>query len=315
MLAAGCALAGTAAGQMFFGLARAQQAGAQPAALAMTMAFMAGNRARFDNDKFTRKALPLLREIYGGSVERIELRTAATSAGGVPPSILATTTMWIVDVPAFSQKLGAHAERINKELDAVSRGNRQVTVDRIALELGDPRASVSQGDEIFSLFYPSSPPPMIPMPGRGGMPGGRAGGAPGGSRGAAAGGGPARGGGSTPAARGPAGEAPPQGEGAPARPPGPAAPTFDAGIFLDEYLPKLYAAYGEEAVRRLEATLGQDQGGQKATYVGAYHLVIRNRRAFDGKSGSVFGGMQQDAAKFTNIMIPSIANMRVSAIA
>jgi hypothetical protein len=275
VLAATChALAGTAAGQMLAGLARAQDAASRPpAALSMTVLFPGGGRAKFDADKYVRKHLPLLKEIYGGSVERIEVRTAASSSTGMPPAMLAMSTMWILDVPAFGQRLAANAERINKDLDAASRGNRLVTVERVALELGEPRGTVSQGDQVFSLLYPAKPMAMGPLPaGRGGPP--------------------------------------PRGGGGP-----PPETTFDTRYFVEEYLPRLYALYGEEAVRRLEATLGQDQGGQKATYVGAYHLLIRDRGAFDRKSGSVFTELQQDAGRLTNIMIPMLADMRVNAIA
>jgi hypothetical protein len=263
---AGCALAGSAAGQMLFGVARAQQAAAQPTAagLCMTMLFMNSNRAKFDTDKYIRMHLPLLTEVYGDSVERIELRTTAGSAMGVPSAILASTTLWIRDVPGFGQKLAANAERINKDLDSVSRGTRLVQVDRIALELGEARGGVSQNDDVFSMFYPSKPMVMGPRPGRGG--------------------------------------------------PEVAEHTFDTRYFLDVYLPKLYSMFGSSAVRRLEATLGQDQGGQPATHRAAFHLMVRDRTEYESRAGSVFSEMQKDAGKFTNIIVPLLANMRVNAI-
>jgi hypothetical protein len=93
----------------------------------------------------------------------------------------------------------------------------------------------------------------------------------------------------------------------------PAAPRFDPAFFVDTYLPKLYSLYGAGAVRRLEATLGVDQGGQKATHVGAYHLWVRDRKDYDRRQGSVFTEMQKDSAQFTTIF-PLIADMRVSAV-
>lgn len=261
---AGYAVAGTAVGQMLMAAAHAEETPVAPPGLCMTMLFMSGAKAKLDTDKYTKKHLPLLREVYGDSVARIELRTSTGSAMGVPSALLGTSTLWIQDVPAFSQKLGANAERINKDLDSVAKGNRLVQVDRIALELGDARSEVTQNDHVFSMFYPSAARPM-----RGGPP--------------------------------PAGGAP-------------AAPAFDAAHFVDAYLPKLYSLYGANAVRRLEATLGQDQGGQKATHVGAYHLMIRDRGDFDGKMNGVFSQMQKDAGKFTTIF-PMLADMRVNAIA
>lgn len=254
---AGYALAGTAAGQMLLGVARAQDAAPPPAALCMTMLFMSGARAKFETDKYIKRHLPLLREVYADSVERIEVRTTAGAAMGVPPAILASVSLWIRDVAGFSQRLAANAGRINQDLDGVSRGNRLAQVDRVALELGEARDSVSQNDHVFSVFYPSS----IPARGQ------------------------------------------------------PAEASFDARYFIEAFLPKMYALYGSNIVRRVEATQGQDQGGEKAANVAAYHLVIRDRNAWDGKATSVFGEMQKDAGKFTNIMVPLLADMRVNAVA
>ncbi len=266
---AGYAVAGTVAGQMLTAVARAQDAAAPAGSsgLCMTMLFMAGARTKFETDKYIKKHLPLLKEVYGDSVERIELRTSAGSAQGVPSALLATSTLWIRDVAGFSQKLGANAERINKDLDGAAKGNRLVQVDRIALELGDARTDVAQNSHVFSMFYPAA---SRPMGGRGG---------PGGPGGAAA-----------------------------------SEPTFDARYFVEVYLPKLYSLYGASAVRRVEATLGQDQGGQKAAHLGAYHLMIRDRSDYDRKSGSVFSEMTKDSGKFTTIF-PMLADMRVNAIA
>lgn len=259
---AGGALAGTAAAQMLGAVAMAQQPASSPAAgLCMSMLFLNNAKAKFEADKYTQKHLPMLRDLYGDSVERIELRTSTGSAMGVPSALLATATLWIRDVPGFSQKLAASAERINKDLDGLAKGNRMVQVDRIVLEVGEGRAEVPLNSQVFSMYYPAA------AMGPGGAPGGA----------------------------------------------GDAAPRFDADYFVQVYLPKLYSLYGSNAVRRVEATLGLEQGGQKPTHVGAYHLLIRDRGAYDEKSRAVFSEMQKDAGKFTTIF-PMLADLRLTAV-
>lgn len=164
---AGCAIAGTAASRMLAAVARAQDAPGAPGgtALCMTMQFTAGAKSRFEADKYIKKHLPLLKDVYGDSVERIEVRTSNASTQGIPPSILATSTLWIRDVPGFSQKLGANAERINKDLDSAARGNRLVQVDRITWETGDARSAVPQDCDVISVFYPAASRPRRAMPG------------------------------------------------------------------------------------------------------------------------------------------------------
>jgi hypothetical protein len=81
------------------------------------------------------------------------------------------------------------------------------------------------------------------------------------------------------------------------------------------FLPKLYSLHGSNAVRRLEATVGMDQGGQKAAQTAAYHLYIRDRDAYDRVSQSAFGEMQKDATQFSQGIFPFFADMRITAIA
>src|SRR5262245_3714480 len=110
LAAAGQAAAGTMLATALVPVAGAEEA-AQPQAapsLCLSMVFLNDAKAKFDADRYTRKHLPLLRKIYGNSVERIELRTAQAASPGMPPSpLLATTHVFISDVRGFSQALGA----------------------------------------------------------------------------------------------------------------------------------------------------------------------------------------------------------------
>jgi hypothetical protein len=93
-----------------------------------------------------------------------------------------------------------------------------------------------------------------------------------------------------------------------------AAASFDTRYFTEAILPKLFSLYGSNAVRRLEATVGMDQGGQKAAQTAAYHLYIRDREAYDKASQTAFGEIQKDAVQFSQGIFPFWADMRVTAI-
>jgi hypothetical protein len=274
LAAAGCIAAGPVAGQ---GLAVAHAGqvaapAASGAAICLTMLFESDPKARFDRDKYTKKHLPLLHDVYGDSVERIELRAPASSGMGPPPALLAATLLYIRDVPAFSQKLAANADRINKDLDSLAQGNRLVQPDRIVLSLGDARSEVPANTDVFSLYFRAMPAGFAATP----VPDG----------------------------------GPPSAAGVSASTP---APGFDTRFFVESYLPKLHAMYGADALRRLEATIGMDQGGRKATQIAAYHLFIRDRKAYDTASRTVFTEMQQDGGKLMQGLMPVFADMRINA--
>jgi hypothetical protein len=236
----------------------------------MTMLFMAGSKAKFaskDADKYAKRHMPLLKEAYGDSVQRIELRMASASTMGIDSQILASSTIWISSVPDFIGKLSANATKINTDLDSIVKANRQVQIDRIALELGDPLDQVPDNADVFSHFYPSRSAPIM-GPGRGGgMPG--------------AGGGV----------------------------------TFDEKYYLEAFLPRLFSEHGSTAVRRLEATMGMDQGGQPADQKAAYHLVIRDRNTYSSGAQRIFQEMQRDSSKFMQGILPFFSEMKIVAVA
>lgn len=244
-------------------LAMAQEPAATAApgtgGLCMTMLFPNDAKAKFDAARYASKHLPLLKDVYGDSIERIELRTSTGSTQGVPSELLATTTFWIRDVAGFSQKLSANFEKINKDLDQHAKGNRLNQIDRVVYVAGEDRAQAQQNSHVFSLFYRE----LTGGPGAAG-----------------------------------AGEV-----------------KFDHAYFTAVFLPKLYSLYGSNAVRRLEATRGVDQGEQKARQLAAYHLYIRDRNDYDNRSASVFNEMQKDAGKFMQGIFPMFADMRLAAIA
>jgi hypothetical protein len=156
--------AGSVAGQLL-SIAQAEEAvlaqSSQTGGVCLSMIFEDGPKSKFDTDKYLKNHLPLLRDVYGDSVERIELRVIdGTDAslrmipvfGGIS-SPLATTTFWIKDIAAFGQKLAANATRINKELDGLAKANRLVQTDRVIQAYGEPRSAVAADTFVFSLYF------------------------------------------------------------------------------------------------------------------------------------------------------------------
>jgi hypothetical protein len=276
---AGCAAFGAAAGQLL-SVARAQDAAqarqGQAGGICLSMVFEDGAKVKFDTENYVKNHLPLLREVYGDSVERIEVHAApqpdpkalivVTPMFAGIPIPRAATTLWIRDVAAFGQKLAANAERINKDLDAVSYGNRLVQLNRVVLELGDARSQITTDTPVVSNYYRQfvaykRNKENVPVP--------------------------------------PAGSVPP----------------FDTSLFVESYLPRIFSLYGPDAVRRLEATVGMDQGGQKAAQLAAYHVFVRDRSVFDTQTRNVYDQVKEDIAKLNPSAVRVLSDVRVKGIA
>jgi hypothetical protein len=280
---AGAVAAGPLVGQLF-SVARAEEVAQapqrQPGGICMSMLFEDDTKLKFDSDYYVKNHLPLLREVYGESVERIEMCAAAAHEGSISmvamfagiPAPRAVTTLWIRDVAAFGQKLAANADRINKDLSVVSSGNRMVQLNRVALELGDARSAITTETGVFSMYFRQ----FVHLPKN---------------------------------ATGPSVKSINERADNAAN-----APPFDARLFLEDYVPKLFSAFPSFAVRRVEATLGLEQGGKKPAQLAAFHIFIRDRAAYDGTYADAFGKVKEESPKLQQSAVMMFSDMRVKAI-
>ena len=88
---------------------------------------------------------------------------------------------------------------------------------------------------------------------------------------------------------------------------------FDQRHFAESYLPQVFSLYGSTVIQRIEGTIGMDQSGRKATQVAAYHAYIRDRTAYDQKSGSVFSEVGKDGGQYMQGFSPIMADLRLKA--
>jgi hypothetical protein len=224
--------------------ALAAEASASESAICLSMLYPAG-KGKFDSDRYRDTHLPLIRSIYGDSVERIELRVApppAKRAQGrfpVPPSgFTAAVSMWIRKLDEFGKHTAESGQQIQADLLKVSGITPYVQYDQTLSLTGDSRGDVTVGTDVASTYFPNK---------EGGH--------------------------------------------------------WDAKYFVEKYLPKVIDVYGKDTLRRIEVVQGRTgQGGVKAALIGASHLYIRDRAAFD--AAGMRGGMQlfQEAPNYTDIM-------------
>lgn len=273
---AGGVAVSAAVGQLLTAAHAQEAVQARSGGICLSMVFEDGGKVKFDTEKYLKNHLPLLREVYGDSVERIEvfaipdpdpkalIRSIPVFAGIPIPR--AATTLWIKDVAAFGQKLAANAERVNKDLESVSFGNRLVQPNRLVLELGEPRSAITTGTQVVSNYYRQhvaykGSNGKVPLP------------APG------------------------------------------SVPPFDTNLFVEVYLPRIFSLYGPNAVRRLEATVGMEQGGQKAAQIAAFHLFIKDRAAYDMATANVFVQVKEETLKLNPSAVRLLSDMSVRGIA
>jgi len=252
------------------------------AAICLSMNYSNAPNASFDAAHYREKHLPMLRGIYGDTVERIELRVprastmpGAPGAGGPPkaersaptpgsakaaskmpampsppPSpLLAAISLWIRDVKGFAEKTAAARGQIADDLAQVVTGSQPVVqYDRVLALLGDGRDSVSVDDEVTSYYFINTE-----------------------------------------------------------------SGKFDPKDYNDNVIPAMVKIYGEKALRRIEFTLGaKAEAGGQPVVAAAAHYYSRDRAAWDQASMSAGQQLAAEAAKHPEVKRVR-ASMRIAA--
>ena len=140
---------------------RAAEASASESALCLSMLYP-GGKGKFDAERFRDKHLPLVRGIYGDSVEHIELRVAPPPAKrpqsrhpGPPAPFVAEMNLWIRRLDEFGRHTAESAADIQADLRKVTEIVPYVQYDQTLKHSGDSRADVPVGTEVASTFYPN----------------------------------------------------------------------------------------------------------------------------------------------------------------
>lgn len=251
---------------------RAAQSG--DAAILLSMNFLNSPTAKFDAGRFGEKHLPLLRSIYGDSVERIELRVPRTPttpapakqerSWGTPGSaraapkmpaipapaspVLAAVSLWIRDVKGFGEKTVAAQGQIAEDLaQTVSGSQAMVQYDRVLALLGDARDSIPVDGEVTSYYFSA-------------------------------------------------------GEGG-----------FDVKDYNDNVIPAMVKIYGGKALQRIEFSVGvKAEGGGQPLLAAEAHYYIRDRAAWDQATMASGQQLAAEAARHPQVK-QTRASMRIAA--
>lgn len=172
--ALGCTAAVGAVGTRLLPAARAGEP--SESSICLSMLYRNGPQASFDAARYAAQYLPLLKQVCGDSVERVELRiprpqavpgaakprpsgshtpqpAAQTAAPAIP--LLASVSIWINDARAFGERTAA-ATRLAEEFRQVTEVEPLLQFDQVLSLLGDARDSVPPAGEVASTYFPAT---------------------------------------------------------------------------------------------------------------------------------------------------------------
>jgi hypothetical protein len=147
--------------------AAAQQAAPEPMKVCLSMIYPAGEGLAFDADGFRDRHLAVLKNAYGPSVERVELRVAPPPPPPPPPPaegqpappvpapspVLATVSLWIANVGEFIKRSQASAKTVATDMASITKSAPMVQFDVLEGQVGEAAKSVLGGSTVVSTFF------------------------------------------------------------------------------------------------------------------------------------------------------------------
>lgn len=150
-------------------LARAAQpaaAAAAPQKICLSMLYPYEKGLTFDADGFRDRHLAILKNAYGPSIERIELRVSPPTPDplpaveGEPPPpvpepqpVLAAVNVWISNVSEYIKRAQASAKEVAADMANITRSAPMVQFDVLEGQGGSAAGSVIGGTTVLSSYF------------------------------------------------------------------------------------------------------------------------------------------------------------------
>jgi len=86
----------------------------------------------FDFNFYLKRHVPLIKDILGAALHRLEVRKGATAQDGVgPPLYTCVISIWIADWPAYEKALAARASELIAEVPLFTKVMPQIQTDEV----------------------------------------------------------------------------------------------------------------------------------------------------------------------------------------
>lgn len=136
----------------------------------LTILYPAGPGITFDADYYRDHHLTLITGLYGGTIERFEMRRVVPPAPGAPVSsggdpalpggaapFAAVINIWIADVERFRAANEQHGPTLVRDVPNFTNSVPTFQFDEVQGSLGAAREAMNLGDACLTILYPNEP--------------------------------------------------------------------------------------------------------------------------------------------------------------
>jgi uncharacterized protein (TIGR02118 family) len=98
----------------------------------ITVLYPAKDNASFDFQFYLRRHVPLIEDILGKSLHRLEVRRGQPAADGTAPLYTAVISIWIADWAAYEAAMAARAKELIDEVPLFTKVMPIIQTDEVA---------------------------------------------------------------------------------------------------------------------------------------------------------------------------------------
>ena len=97
----------------------------------ITILYPAKDNDGFDFEFYLRRHVPLIKDILGASLHRLEIRKGASAQDGGAPTYTCVISIWIADWPAYEKAIAARASELIAEVPLFTKVMPLIQIDEV----------------------------------------------------------------------------------------------------------------------------------------------------------------------------------------
>ena len=102
----------------------------------ITVLYPAKDNEGFDHEFYKKRHAPLIKDILGPALHKIEVRKGSSGQGdGTPPIYIAVISIWIADWDAYEKAMVGRTQELIDEVPLFTKQMPQMQIDEVQFEM------------------------------------------------------------------------------------------------------------------------------------------------------------------------------------
>ena len=100
----------------------------------ITVLYPSKDNEGFDHEFYRKRHAPLIQDILGASLHKIEVRKGSNAPDGTPPQYTCVISIWIADWAGYEKAMATRTQELLDEVPLFTKVHPQVQIDDVFYE-------------------------------------------------------------------------------------------------------------------------------------------------------------------------------------